>query len=110
MDHEHLIGVISCWGQWRAVVCLLLALPIQMFSGAGNGWPHNVIRGIILVHVNHNQLPISKFRDCNSVSGHESDIIMHQYRLRALNSNYTVSPKTRYLTLFRSFSQKIWRN
>jgi len=27
-----------------AVVCLLDAPPIQLFAGAGNGWPHNALR------------------------------------------------------------------
>ena len=31
------------WLTW-AVVCLLATSLVQLFAGAGNGWPHNALR------------------------------------------------------------------
>ena len=38
-----------------AVVCLLAAPRVQLFVGAGNGWPHNVPW-----QLNANQLPLPR--------------------------------------------------
>ena len=46
---------------------------IQLIAYAGNGWPHSALRY-------HQLMPIScHFRDCQSASGHESELCKKRY-------------------------------
>jgi len=57
-----------------AVVCLLAAPRIQLFTGVGGQWMAAQCAAVSLAHVN--QLPLSTLQ---SASGHESDSCKQRY-------------------------------